>query len=68
LGGTSLYEFDFNRRLAMIIGSESHGVRAAMRTIADECITIPRFGEAESLNASIAASLFMSEFRRGFNG
>ena len=68
LGGTSLYEFDFNRRLAMVIGSESHGVRAAMRTIADECVTVPRFGEAESLNASMAATLFMSEYRRVFKG
>jgi TrmH family RNA methyltransferase len=68
LGGTSLYEFDFNRRLAIIVGSESHGVRAAMRSITNEFVTIPRCGDAESLNASIAASLFMSEYRRSSIG
>jgi len=68
LGGTSLYEFDFNRRLAIIVGSESHGVRAAIRSITNEFVTIPRCGDAESLNASIAASLFMSEYRRSSIG
>lgn len=63
LAGTSIYQFDFNRRLAFVIGSESHGVRSSMRTITEELVTIPRFGQAESLNASVAAALFMSEYR-----
>ena len=63
LAGSSIYQFDCNRRLAFVIGSESHGVRSSMRSITDEFVTIPRFGQAESLNASVAAALFMSEYR-----
>ena len=61
LSGTSVYRFNFNQRLAIVIGSESHGVRPAMRSLVDEFVTIPGVGQAESLNASVAATVFLSE-------
>lgn len=63
LKGTNVYRFDFNQKLAIIIGSESHGVRPAMRSLVDEFVTIPGSGRAESLNASVAATVFMSQWR-----
>jgi len=63
LKGTSVYRFDFKQKLAIIIGSESHGVRPAMRSLVDEFVTIPGSGRAESLNASVAATVFMSQWR-----
>ncbi len=61
LHGKSVYQFDFKQKLAIIIGSESHGVRSAARAMVDEFVTIPGSGQAESLNASVAATVFMSE-------
>jgi TrmH family RNA methyltransferase len=63
LKGTNVYRFDFKQKLAIIIGSESHGVRPAMRSLVDEFVTIPGSGRAESLNASVAATVFMSQWR-----
>jgi TrmH family RNA methyltransferase len=62
LNGTNIYTFDFNQKLAMVIGSESHGVRPAMRSLVNEFVTIPGNGAAESLNASVAGAVFMSQW------
>ncbi len=64
--GISLYEYSFQQKEAIVIGSESHGIRAEMRSgIDDNYITIPRKGNAESLNASVAASIILAEVFRG---
>jgi len=63
LQGSSIYKFDFKQKLAIIIGSESHGIRPAMRSMVDEFVTIPGNGRAESLNASVAATVFLSQWR-----
>jgi TrmH family RNA methyltransferase len=63
LQGTNVYQFDFKQKLAIVIGSESHGVRPATRSMVDEFVTIPGSGKAESLNASVAATVFMSQWR-----
>jgi TrmH family RNA methyltransferase len=61
LRGSDIYSFDFKQRLAIVIGSESHGIRPAMRSMIDEFVTIPGTGKTESLNASVAATIFLSE-------
>jgi len=68
LKGTSVYRYDFKQKTAIIIGSESHGVRPAMRSLVDEFVTIPGSGRAESLNASVAATVFMSQWRMANGG
>jgi TrmH family RNA methyltransferase len=62
LQGTNIYTFDFKQKLAIVIGSESQGVRPAMRSLVNEFVTIPGKGPAESLNASVAAAVFMSQW------
>jgi TrmH family RNA methyltransferase len=49
----------------IILGNESKGISDAVLQLAHEKITIPRFGEAESLNAAVAAAVIMYELRRG---
>jgi RNA methyltransferase, TrmH family len=44
----------------VIIGNESKGVSEAVMKLADEKITILRTGEAESLNAAVAAGIILS--------
>jgi TrmH family RNA methyltransferase len=64
LGGSSLYKHSFEGRHALIIGSESHGIRPGMREMISVYLEIPGSGKAESLNASVAAGIFLSELFR----
>jgi TrmH family RNA methyltransferase len=64
LGGSSLYEHSFEGRHALVIGSESHGIRPGMREMISVFLEIPGSGSAESLNASVAAGIFLSELFR----
>ena len=47
-----------------IIGNEGSGISKEIIPFIKKFITIPRFGETESLNASVAAGIILSEFRR----
>ncbi len=44
----------------LIIGNESKGISTALLETADEKITIPRSGHAESLNAAVATGIILS--------
>jgi TrmH family RNA methyltransferase len=64
LNGDSIYTFPFSDKMAIVIGSESHGIREVMQAALNFSITIPGAGQAESLNASVAASVILSEMSR----
>lgn len=44
----------------LIIGNEAHGISDAIMELVHERITIPRIGEAESLNAAVAAGIIVN--------
>ena len=48
----------------VIIGNEGNGLTEKTVASADECITIPMKGKAESLNASVAASIAIWEMTK----
>ena len=48
----------------IIIGNESKGISEAVIKMAQQKITIPRYGDAESLNAAVAAGIILYEVRR----
>ncbi len=52
---------DFKQPIAIIMGSEDKGIDEALMERVDEKIKIPVFGEIESLNVSVAASLLIYE-------
>lgn len=59
-GGVPYKEFDWSRRpLALCIGNEGAGLPAEIESACAEKITIPMKGEAESLNAAVAASILL---------
>lgn len=58
------YDVDWTRPSVLIIGSEAHGSGAEARRLVTGRITIPMAGEAESLNAAVAASVILFEARR----
>ena len=59
LEGESIHQFQPNGKGYLVIGSESHGISAAVENFISQKITIPRFGEAESLNAGVATAILL---------
>ncbi len=60
-----IHECDFKGRCAVVIGNEGSGVRSEVSALCDESVVIPMTGGAESLNASVAAGIFMYEMSLG---
>ncbi len=46
----------------VVIGNESNGIHENILVLATERVTIPRFGQAESLNAAVATGIILAEF------
>lgn len=61
---TGITDIDFIGGEACIIGNEANGISNEVKQICDDLITIKMLGNAESLNASIAASITMWEMLR----
>jgi TrmH family RNA methyltransferase len=47
-----------------MIGNESNGLSTEIMAFADELVTIPKSGKAESLNAAIATAIMLYELKR----
>jgi 23S rRNA (guanosine2251-2'-O)-methyltransferase len=58
-GDTSVWEMDWDRPIALVIGSEGKGLRARVAEACDYVVSIPMNGPAESLNASVAAGILL---------
>lgn len=68
LGGESLYDFVFSAAGGYIVmGNESNGVSTQVEPFITDRITIPRVGEAESLNVGIATAVILDNMRRQLN-
>lgn len=52
------------RRAAVLIGNEGRGITRKAEALCDRLLIIPMEGRAESLNASVAASIIMYEMMR----
>lgn len=67
--GTDYSETDFTGGVALVIGSEGFGMSKLIQKKCDFMIKLPMLGKINSLNASVAAGIFMYEVlrqRRGF--
>ena len=60
LQGESIYGQKRIRQGFIVIGNESKGIGPALQELATHRITIPRIGEAESLNAAVATGIILS--------
>lgn len=59
-------EADVRGPLAIVLGSEAHGLPASVEAHVDEWVTIPMAGRTESLNVAMAGTLLCFEvLRRG---
>jgi RNA methyltransferase, TrmH family len=55
---------DLTQRVAVVLGSESHGLPAAVDEAVARRVTIPLHGRAESLNVGMAAAILAFEVAR----
>lgn len=60
LDGSSISAYPKIKEGILLIGNESKGVHPALIQLATHKITIPRLGQAESLNAGVAAGIVLS--------
>lgn len=60
-GETSAWAMDWDRPLALVIGSEDRGMGTRVADLCDYRVHIPMPGPAESLNASVAAGILLFE-------
>jgi RNA methyltransferase, TrmH family len=65
LGGKHISEYSFPGKGTLLIGNEARGVADQLINFTDDQISIPSFGQAESLNAAVAAGILMWEVKRG---
>lgn len=64
-GGTSsVWEMDWDRPLALVVGSEGEGIRRSVLTECDFTVSIPVREPAESLNVSVAAAVALFQAAR----
>lgn len=64
LDGKSIYETTFGNEGLVLLGNEGNGVSKNLLNPAMTTVTIPRFGNAESLNVAVSAAIFCSEVRK----
>lgn len=63
-GTKEMYDMDFTKGCAFLIGNEGNGLTDELADTADSYLRIPMEGQVESLNAGVAASLLMYESLR----
>ena len=67
LDGENLYTTEFPEDCVLILGNEANGISPEVRALADDIITIPRFGklqQTESLNVAMAGAIVVSQVRK----
>jgi 23S rRNA (guanosine2251-2'-O)-methyltransferase len=61
----TVWDYDWDRPVVIVIGNEGRGLRSGVRSACDALAEIPIRGEAESLNASVAAGVALFAAVRG---
>jgi 23S rRNA (guanosine2251-2'-O)-methyltransferase len=66
--GTPMWQADLSGGLAFVFGAEGKGLRPLVRRTCDLEVSIPQYGQVESLNVSVAAAVLLYEARRQRGG
>lgn len=62
--GTNYTEIDYKTKIGLVIGNEGKGISKVTRENCDYIAKIPMKGTVNSLNASVACGIFLSEINR----
>jgi TrmH family RNA methyltransferase len=65
LEGDNLFTTKFEKEGIILLGNEGNGIRENILNSINHPITIPRFGQAESLNVASAGSIILGSLFRG---
>lgn len=63
-GAESLYKLKPGKNVALIFGSEAHGIAADLLQLCDRQVTIPKPGYGESLNLAVSTALFLYQLKQ----
>ena len=64
MDGSPWCQVDFSGAVALVVGSEGFGISRLIREKCDFMMRLPMLGKINSLNASVAAGIFMYEILR----
>ncbi|QMV68544.1 RNA methyltransferase [Sphingobacterium paramultivorum] len=64
LDGQSIYQTVWADEGLIVMGNEGNGISDEIIPLIDQAVTIPRLGQAESLNVAVATTIFCSEISR----
>lgn len=67
-GKGALYDADLTGPIAVVIGNEGKGLAEKTKEHVDSLLSIPMDGGFDSLNASVAASIFLYDIKRQRHG
>lgn len=64
LDGADVHSLAFGSSGYLVMGNESNGIRPDVATFVTQRVTIPRYGDAESLNVGIATAVLLDNWQR----
>ena len=64
LDGADVHTLPFKKSGYLVMGNESNGIGPNLAQYITQPVTIPRYGEAESLNVGIATAVLLDNIRR----
>lgn len=67
LGAKSSHAYAWPKTGVLVIGNEANGISEDVKDLLKNSVTIPSYGDAESLNAGVATAVLLDEWRRSLN-
>ena len=64
LDGVDMYSTPIEQKGVLVIGNEGKGISEEIKSCITKPIFIPKYGEAESLNAAMATGIILAEYKR----
>jgi TrmH family RNA methyltransferase len=64
LEGESAHTVEFPSRGVLLLGSEAHGIEHDLKDLVTKYVTIPRYGDAESLNVAVAGAIILDNWKK----
>ncbi len=64
LEGNNIFDYKQQAKLIIILGNEANGISDEILDISDEFVTVPKKGNAESLNVANASAIFLAELTK----
>jgi 23S rRNA (guanosine2251-2'-O)-methyltransferase len=68
MDGSTYYKTDMKGPMALVLGSEGFGISRLVKEKCDFTVSIPLYGQVNSMNVSCAAAILLAEVARQRNG